>query len=191
MKSRSIKNTLLTLDEVNLILKARFTKPRIDKIRDIFLFSCFTGLCYNDIKNLTTNNLLTTPDGKCRLKVYVLKSSVSIKIPLLDIPRSIIEKYRDSSNETGSLLPVPSIQKANHYLKEVGEECRIEKQLTFIFARHTFFCTFIMGNDLETAIVNKLTGRKVQGKSKITDIQLYKAMNKVSEKLKENNIINI
>ena len=172
MKSLPIKNTSLTLEETNLILKARFTITRLDKIRDIFLFSCFTGLSYNDIKNLTINNLVITPDGKYWLKIYVQKSNTPIKIPLLDISRTIIVKYRNSSNETGSLLPVPSIQKTN-------------------FARHTFICTIIMGNDLETSIVNKLIGRKVQGNSKITDFQLYKAMKTVSEKLKGNNIINI
>ena len=60
MKSLPIKNTSLTLEETNLILKARFTITRLDKIRDIFLFSCFTGLSYNDIKNLTINNLVIT-----------------------------------------------------------------------------------------------------------------------------------
>ena len=160
-------------------------------MRYLFLFSCFTGLSYNDIKNLTINNLVITPDGKYWLKIYVQKSNTPIKIPLLDISRTIIEKYRNSSNETGSLLPVPSIQKTNYYLKEVGKECKLEKHLTFNFARHTFICTIIMGNDLETSIVNKLIGRKVQGNSKITDFQLYKAMKTVSEKLKGNNIINI
>ena len=63
MKSLPIKNTSLTLEETNLILKARLTITRLDKIRDIFLFSCFTGLSYNDIKNLTINNLVITPDG--------------------------------------------------------------------------------------------------------------------------------
>lgn len=191
MKSLPIKNTSLTLEETNLILKARFTITRLDKIRDIFLFSCFTGLSYNDIKNLTINNLVIAPDGKYWLKIYVQKSNTPIKIPLLDTSRTIIEKYRNSSNETGSLLPVPSIQKTNYYLKEVGKECKLEKHLTFNFARHTFICTIIMGNDLETSIVNKLIGRKVQGNSKITDFQLYKAMKTVSEKLKGNNIINI
>ena len=63
MKSLPIKNTSLTLEETNLILKALLTITRLDKIRDIFLFSCFTGLSYNDIKNLTINNLVITPDG--------------------------------------------------------------------------------------------------------------------------------
>ena len=72
MKSLPIKNTSLTLEETNLILKARFTITRLDKIRDIFLFSCFTGLSYNDIKNLTINNLVITPDGKYWLKICVL-----------------------------------------------------------------------------------------------------------------------
>ena len=61
-----------------------------------------------------------------------------MNIPLLDIPRIILEKYSEYSNSTGLLLPIPSIQKMNYYLKEVGEECKIEKQLTFNFARHTF-----------------------------------------------------
>lgn len=127
MKLLPIKNTCLTLEEVSLILKVRFTTVRLDKIRDIFLFSCFTGLNYNDIKNLTTKNLVVTPNGKYWIKIYIQKSSVPMNIPLLDIPRIILEKYSEYSNSTGLLLPVPSIQKMNYYLKEVGEECKIEK----------------------------------------------------------------
>lgn len=186
-----IKDTSLTLDEISLMLKARFVTERLDKIRDIFLFSCFTGLSYNDIRNLTTKNLVITTDGKYWIKIYIQKSSVPMNIPLLDIPRSILEKYRDYSNSTGLLLPVPSIQKMNYYLKEVSGECKIEKQLTFHKARHTFVCTIIKGNDLETKIVNKLTGRKSLNSEKVTDFQLYKAMRKISDNLKENNIINI
>lgn len=125
MKLLPIKNTCLTLEEVSLILKARFTTVRLDKIRDIFLFSCFTGLNYSDIKNLTTKNLVVTPNGKYWIKIYIQKSSVPMNIPLLDIPRIILEKYSEYSNSTGLLLPVPSIQKMNYYLKEVGEECKI------------------------------------------------------------------
>lgn len=69
MKLLPIKNTCLTLEEVSLILKVRFTTVRLDKIRDIFLFSCFTGLNYNDIKNLTTKNLVVTPNGKYWIKI--------------------------------------------------------------------------------------------------------------------------
>lgn len=191
MKLLLIKDTSLTLDEIRLMLKTRFVTGRLDKIRDIFLFSCFTGLSYNDIKKLTIKNLVITPDGKYRIRIYIQKNSIPMNIPLLDIPRSIIEKYRDYSNCTGLLLPVPSIQKMNYYLKEVGEECKIEKSLTFNFARHTFVYAIIKGNGLATKIVNKLTGRKFLNSEKTTDFQLYKAMGKVSEKLKENNIINI
>lgn len=191
MNLLSINNTSLTFEEVGFILKAQFTTTRLDKIRDIFLFSCFTGLSYNNIRNLTTKNLVFTPDGKYWIKIYIQKSSVPMNIPLLDIPHSILEKYRDYSNSTGLLLPVPSIQKMNYYLKEVGGECKIKKQLTFYKARHTFVYTIIRGNDLETKTVNKLTGRKSLNCDKVTDFQLYKAMRKISDKLKENNIINI
>ena len=93
-----IKSSCLTLEEVSLILKARFTTAHLDKIRDIFLFSCFTGLNYSDIKKLTTKNLVVTPDGKYWIKIYIQKSSVPMNIPLLDMPHSILEKYRDYSN---------------------------------------------------------------------------------------------
>ena len=73
MKLLPIKNTCLTLEEVSLILKARFTTVRLDKIRDIFLFSCFTGLNYSNIKNLTTKNLVVTPNGKYWIKLYTEK----------------------------------------------------------------------------------------------------------------------
>ena len=90
MKLLPIKNTCLTLEEVSLILKARFTTVRLDKIRDIFLFSCFTGLNYSDIKNLTTKNLVVTPNGKYWIKIYIQKSSVPMNIPLLDIGKSSV-----------------------------------------------------------------------------------------------------
>lgn len=111
MKLLPIKNTCLTLEEVSLILKARFTTVRLDKIRDIFLFSCFTGLNYSDIKNLTTKNLVVTPKGKYWIKIYIQKSSVPMNIPLLDIPRIILEKYSEYSNSTGYCCLYPAFKR--------------------------------------------------------------------------------
>lgn len=124
----------LTQDELMIITKRKFSNPRLDRVRDIFLFSCFTGLNYQDIKKLKGKNIITAMDGSHWLVLYIPMTSQSLNIPLSTNARQIIDKYKEV--ETDKLLPLPSIQKLNAYLKEVATECMLNRKLSFQSARH-------------------------------------------------------
>ena len=127
----------LTQDEIERIMDKKLVSSRLEHVKDIFIFSCFCGLAYIDVKNLRENNIRTSFDGNLWIMGKREKTGVSFNIPLLDIPKMILEKYRGKLRN-GSVLPVLSNQKMNSYLKEIGDVCGIDKNLTFHLARHTF-----------------------------------------------------
>jgi integrase len=127
----------LTQEDVEKILKKQFITKRLELVRDIFVFSCFTGLAYIDVKNLTPKNVRTSFDGNLWIMTKRQKTKVESNILLLDVPKMILEKYKGVS-PNGTLLPILSNQKMNSYLKEIGDVCEIDKELTFHLARHTF-----------------------------------------------------
>ena len=143
----------LTQEDVEKILKKEFAIKRLELVRDIFIFSCFTGLAYIDVKNLTEKNVRTSFDGNLWIMTKRQKTKVESNILLLDVPKMIIEKYKGKSIND-QVLPILSNQKMNAYLKEVGDLCEVDKELTFHLARHTFativsfLCIQLILNDL-------------------------------------------
>ena len=128
----------LTEKEVEKIIKKKFATDRLNNVRDIFIFSCFTGLAYIDVKNLTEDNLRTGFDGKLWIMTHRQKTDTNVNVPSLDIPLKILAKYKNNlPNKV--LLPVLSNQKMNSYLKEIGDLCGIDKNLTFHAAKHNAF----------------------------------------------------
>jgi integrase len=120
----------LTEEELEIIMNKTFSVKRLEQVRDIFLFACFSGLSYIDVKNLTMNNIQQSFDKNLWIIGKREKTDTSYRVPLLDIPKMIIEKYKgDSPNSL--ILPVLSNQKMNAYLKEIGDLCGINKNLTF------------------------------------------------------------
>ena len=113
----------------------------MELVRDIFIFSCFTGLSYIDVKNLTDKNIQTSFDTNLWIMTKRQKTKVESNILMLDVPKMILEKDKGKS-PNNQLLPILSNQKMNAYLKEIGDVCEIEKELTFHLARHTF-ATFV------------------------------------------------
>ena len=117
-------------------MEKEFATARLEAVRDIFIFSCFCGLAYIDVANLTQDNIVTL-NGKQWIMTTRQKTKVPSNILLLDIPAMIIEKYRGRTKD-GKLLPILSNQKMNSYLKEIGDVCGIKKNLTYHCSRHTF-----------------------------------------------------
>jgi len=109
----------------------------LELVRDIFIFSCFTGPAYIDVKNLTEKNIRTSFDGNLWIMTKRQITKVESNILLLDVPKMILEKYKGVS-PNGRLLPILGNQKMNSYLKEIADVCEINKELTFHIARHTF-----------------------------------------------------
>ncbi len=160
----------LNPNELKVIEDFNFYNERLDRVRDLFVFSCYTGISFSDINNLTRNNIMKGLDGQKWIFTFRNKTKTKVKIPLLDKALMIIEKYEDHLmvQITESLLPVITNVKVNLYLKEVAEICDIKKNLTFHMARHTFATTVILANGVPIETVSKLLGH-----TKIATTQIY------------------
>jgi site-specific recombinase XerD len=146
----------LTQEEVEILMKQKFKIKRLERVRDVFVFCCFTGLSYIDVKNLTADNIRTSFDGKTWIMGRRGKTEVAWQVPLLEIPQKIIAKYRDTQPK-GRLLPVSNNHNTNAYLKEVGEQCGMTKKLTFHLSRHTF-ATLTLSKGVSIESVSKMLG---------------------------------
>ena len=146
----------LTDEEILKIVNKKLTIPRLSLVRDIFIFSCFTGLSYIDVANLTPEHLVSM-DDKQWIMTKRQKTNVESNILLLDIPKQIIAKYNNNTYREGKLFPVLSNQKMNAYLKEIADICDIVKNLTFHMARHTF-ATMSLSKGVPMESVSKMLG---------------------------------
>lgn len=157
---------------------------RLDRIRDLFVFSCYTGISYADLVNLTADNITFGMDGEKWIVTRRQKTKTAVKIPLLEPALRIVEKYENHPINlvAGTLLPVPSNVKVNQFLKEVALICGIKKNLTFHMARHTFATTVTLSNGVPIETVSKMLGH-----TKIATTQIYARVleNKVSKDMGE------
>ena len=142
-KLRFVKNErdYLTERELELIEGTSFMTIGLKRVKDVFLFSCYTGLSYIDIRELHPDQILTGIDGNKWIYTKRAKTDEPLKIPLLPRANQILKKYEEESKHTGNLLPVYSNQKTNKNLKEIAKACGIHKNITFHGARHTFATT--------------------------------------------------
>jgi site-specific recombinase XerD len=178
----------LTKEELELIFKKKIEIPRLEHVRDIFVFSCFTGLAYIDVYNLKESNIRTSFDGNLWIMTKRQKTDVNSNIPLLEVPKMILAKYKGKLPE-GKILPISSNQKMNAYLKEIGDLCEIQKNLTFHLARHTFATTITLSQGVPIETVSKMLGhtniKTTQIYARITDNKIGHDMGVLSGKLKE------
>lgn len=179
-KYQKKERTFLTLEELQNIENKEFGISRLQLIKDLFVFSCYTGLSYADVMSLTNDNLCIGIDRKQWINAQRQKTSIPVKIPLLSKALEIIVKYKDypSTINKKTLFPTISNQKLNSYLKEIADICSVKKNLTFHIARHTFATTITLSNGVPIETVSKLLGH-----SKITTTQIYARVieRKVSE----------
>jgi site-specific recombinase XerD len=161
-KVKEVERVYLSQNEIEEIINKDFGTDRLSLVRDIFLFSCFTGLAYIDVKNLTKSHISYGIDGEKWIFTHRQKTESASKIPILPVTQMIIEKYENhpqSINED-RLLPIFSNQKMNAYLKEIATVCNINKELTFHIARHTFATTITLTNGVPIESVSKMLGHK-------------------------------
>lgn len=149
----------LSKQELAAIIRKPMTSKRLDQVRDVFIFCCLTGLAYCDVAELGKDNLVRSDDGKIWLRTRRQKTDTPVDVPLLEIPNAILQKYSDQFTN-GKLLPVPSNQKCNDYLKEIAAICGIDKELTFHLARHTFATTVTLSNGVPIETVSKMLGHR-------------------------------
>ena len=127
----------LTDEELHRIMSTPLHSPSLYLVRDMFLFSCYTGIPYGDMRLLTAANLSKTSDGAWRIKGVREKTGMEFEIPLLELPLRIIRKYRDTAPE-GGLLPMYANSTMNLYLKRIAHICGINRKLVFHSGRHTY-----------------------------------------------------
>lgn len=147
----------LTEDEVKKLESYQFAQARLERIRDYYMFSVYTGLAYNEAFSLKPEHIVKGFDGQDWIKMVRLKTQREINVPLLPQAKRIMEKYH-LSDEQEYILPAMSNQKMNSYLKEVADIVGIKKHLTHHTARKTFASTILLYNDVPIEIVSKLLG---------------------------------
>lgn len=174
----------LSLQELRAIEEKQFTIERLQMVKDLFVFSCYTSLSYIDAINLTEDNINIGIDGELWIHYKREKTTKSIRIPLLPQALEIIEKYKTNRKPKfhENLFPTISNQKLNAYLKEIADLCQIKKNLTFHIARHTFATTVTLSNGMPIETVSKLLGH-----SRISTTQIYAKVieRKVSDDMKK------
>ena len=187
---KKVDRGYLTEEELTRILEKEFTIKRLEQVRDVFIFSCFTGLAYIDVKNLTQENIRKSFDGEVWIMTKRQKTDVQSNVLLLDIPRRILLKY-NGKLLNGKILPVLSNQKTNAYLKEIADLCSINKEITFHLARHTFATTVTLAKGVPIETVSKMLGhtniQTTQIYARITNSKISKDMGDLVDKLDDMN----
>ena len=189
LAKREVDRPFLTAAELQAIASKQFPAERLNYVRDIFLFSCFTGLAYIDVKKLKRSELAIGVDGERWIYTKRQKTDTASRIPLLPTAQAIIHRYADHPQcvQEDRLLPVLSNQKLNAYLKEIADVCGIQKNLTFHIARHTFATTVTLSNGVPIESVSKMLGHKnlrtTQHYAKILDSKVSEDMQALKGRL--------
>lgn len=174
-----VNREVLTEEELTALWKKDIGIPRLDEVKDIFLFCCYTGYAFIDVEKLSRKDLARGIDGDYWIFTERKKTGVTSNVPMLPKAMEIIEKYADHKGciNDDKLLPVKSNQKMNAYLKEVATLCGISKNLTMHMARHTFATTVTLSNGVPIETVSKMLGH-----TKLATTQIYAQVldNKVS-----------
>lgn len=193
-KIKEVVREFLDENEIEEIINKDIQIERLEVVRDIFIFSCFTGLAYIDVKQLSHENISIGIDGEKWIIKNRQKTDTTSRIPLLPIVLEILKKYENHPlcvNEN-RLLPILSNQRMNSYLKEIATICNIKKELTFHIARHTFATTVTLTNGVPLESVSKMLGhssiKPTQHYAKIVDKKISNDMMLLRAKLDNKNL---
>ena len=179
-RTQKIEVDFLTESELEVLIHKDLGTDRLTKIRDVFVFNCFTGLAFTDAKTLTKDDFVTDNDGNKWIKKNRQKTNVMCKIPLLPVAEQLLERYDYK-------LPFPSNQKMNSYLKEIAAICGIKKELHTHIARHTA-ATLFLNNGLSiestASILGHTNTKQTQHYAKLLDNTVMKQTAKIATKYK-------
>ena len=172
----------LTQEELERIMNKEFTVPRLELVRDTFIFCAFTALAFVDVKNLTSEHLMKDNNGALWIRKPRQKTGNMSNIPVLSVTKRLIEKYADHPEcvKKNVLMPVMSNQKLNSYLKEIADLCGIHKKLTTHTARHTAATVVFLANNVSMENVAKILGhsntKMTQHYAKVLDSSIMRDM---------------
>ena len=141
-------------EELRKIINFDTPLPRLERAKDMFLFGCFTGLAYIDIKTLAPEHFEKDSAGRIWIKKRRVKTGVLSRIPLLPIAKLILDKYKGGEK----LLPIQDPADINKYLKDIAILCGIKKRICFHTSRHTFASTVTLANNISLEVVSKMLG---------------------------------
>lgn len=175
----------LNEEELRKIINFDTPIPRFERARDMFLFGCFTGLSYIDIKTLTNEHIEKDDMGRIWIKKRRVKTGVLSRIPLLPIAKLILDKYKGGER----LLPIQDPADINKYLKDIAILCNINKRITFHTSRHTFASTVTLANNISLEVVSKMLGhtntRMTTHYAKLVDKCIGEQMDKLMDSYEE------
>lgn len=200
LNKHDVEKPILTEHELDRINGKQFETDRLTYVKDIFIFCCYTGLAYADVKKLKRSDIIIGVDGQKWISIKRQKTDTPSRVPILRAAENLINKYNDNKIciIKDCVLPVLSNQKMNSYLKEIADTCGIKKNLTFHIARHTFATTITLGNGVPIETVSKMLGhtnlRTTQHYAKIIDLKVSDDMIALKKKLSDkfdikNNIV--
>ncbi len=178
----------LTKSELDTLIHKSLPNERLARIRDVFCFCCFTGLAFTDADNLRKEHITTDEYGTTWIHKPREKTAVMSRVPLLPHPIELLNKYAHDTElqVKGKLLPVPSNQKMNAYLKEIADLCNIPKNLTTHTARHTFATLAIeygMPIDIIAKILGHTNTNMTRRYAKISEANISREMQKIGKAL--------
>ncbi len=178
----------LTKEELDRLIQKRLPNERLDRIRDVFVFCCLTGLAFTDADNLRREHITTDEYGTTWIHKPREKTAVMSRVPLLPLPIELLNKYAHDTElqVKGKLLPVPSNQKMNAYLKEIADLCDIPKNLTTHCARHTFATLAIeygMPIDIIAKILGHTNTNMTRHYARISEANISREMQKIGKAL--------
>ncbi|MHB8209232.1 phage integrase SAM-like domain-containing protein [Mucilaginibacter sp.] len=188
-KVKIVARDYLTKEELETMALKTYSSLRIEQVKDIFIFCCYTGLAYIDVKQLKRSEIIKGIDGQQWIFTTRQKTNTASRIPLLTQALQIIQKYEHHPEcaDQDKVLPVLSNQKMNSYLKEIADVCGINKELTFHIARHTFATSVTLANGVSIESVSKMLGHKnmrtTQHYAKILDSKVSEDMQLLKLKL--------
>lgn len=174
--------------EVELLAAKTMPNRRLEAVRDVFLFCCFTGLAFTDVDHLRCEHLSKDDHGKRWIHKPRQKTAVMSVVPLLPQAAELLDKHQSDQQcvATGKLLPVPSNQKMNAYLKEIATICNIDKTLTTHCARHSFACLavgFGVPIDVVARVLGHTNTNMTRRYAKFSTDVIGREMNKLEEAL--------
>ena len=181
--------TFLTYEELQTIMNKEFTIPRLALVKDIFIFALYTGLAFIDVYNLRPEHVSENNNGNLWIVKPREKTNNLCNIPLLSIPKQILEKYKNNPYcmDKGTLLPVPCNQRMNSYLKEIAYLCGIKKNLTTHTTQHNFESVIALANNVSLPNVAKMLGhsstRMTQHYAKVLDQTILRDMQEVEKQI--------
>lgn len=185
-----VDKDFLTDEEVLRVYKKEFSIERLTQVRDFFIFACYTGLAFSDLKGLCKEHLVQDNEGRMWIRKKRQKTKNMCNIPLLDIPLQIIERYKDHPQCATSdrVFPIISNTKMNAYIKEIVDICGIQKQVSTHTARHTFATSIGLANGVSIENVAKMLGhsdtKMTRHYARVLDKSIMHDMLSVNEKLK-------